>query len=153
MLKIKTKAPNFTLPNEHKEEVSLNSYLGKKIILYFYPKDMTPGCTKEACDFRDHYEKLKNLGYIIIGISKDTTSSHMKFKNMYDLPFILLSDKNKEVAKLYDVIKEKKMYGKTYMAVTRSTYIINEQGIITNVYEDVNYKTHIDEILKDISHV
>lgn len=150
MLKPNTKAPNFSLPNENKEIVSLNDYLGQKIILYFYPKDMTTGCTKEACDFRDNYPKLKKHNYQIIGISKDTSNSHQKFKNMYQLPFTLLTDKNKEVCKLYDVLKEKSMYGKKYLGISRSTYIINEEGTITHTFEDVDYKTHIKDIIKEI---
>lgn len=150
MLKINTKAPHFTLPNENKELVSLDNYLGKKVILYFYPKDMTTGCTKEACDFRDNYQLFKENNYHIIGISKDTASSHTKFKNMYKLPFTLLADKDKEVCKLYDVLKEKSMYGKKYLGISRSTYIINEEGIITHVFEDVDYKNHIKDLLKEI---
>ncbi len=150
MLAIKTKAPDFTLKNEFKEDVSLHDYIGKKIVLYFYPKDMTSGCTKEACDFRDYYQEFTDKNYVIIGISKDTSSSHLKFKESYELPFVLLSDKDKEVAKLYDVLKEKSMYGKKYLGVTRSTYVIDEDGMIIGAYPEVDYKNHVLNLLQEL---
>lgn len=147
MLEKGIKAPNFTLPNQNNELVSLSDFLGKKIVLYFYPKDNTSGCTKQALGFKELYNEYINNGYIIIGISKDSVSSHKKFVDNYELPFILLSDTSLDILKTYDVWHEKKLYGKPYMGIVRTTYIINEQGYIEKVYDKVKPETNAKEIL------
>lgn len=147
MLEKGIKAPNFTLPNQNNELVSLSDFLGKKIVLYFYPKDNTSGCTKQALGFKELYNEYINNGYIIIGISKDSVSSHKKFVDNYELPFILLSDTSLDILKTYDVWHEKKLYGKSYMGIVRTTYIINEQGYIEKVYDKVKPETNAKEIL------
>jgi len=143
---IGVKAPDFTLPANNGEEVSLSNYLGRKVVLYFYPKDMTPGCTTEACDFRDSYEKFINAGATILGISPDPIQKHQKFVEKYDLPFILLSDETTEVAKLYDVWKLKKNFGKEYMGIERTTFLINEEGMIEKVWQKVRVKNHVEDV-------
>jgi len=143
---IGVKAPDFTLPANNGEEVSLSNYRGKKVVLYFYPKDMTPGCTTEACDFRDSYEKFINAGATILGISPDPIQKHQKFVEKYDLPFILLSDETTEVAKLYDVWKLKKNFGKEYMGIERTTFLINEDGMIEKVWQKVRVKNHVEDV-------
>lgn len=143
---IGVKAPDFTLPANNGEEVSLSNYRGKKVVLYFYPKDMTPGCTTEACDFRDSYEKFINAGATILGISPDPIQKHKKFVEKYDLPFLLLSDETTEVAKLYDVWKLKKNFGKEYMGIERTTFLINEQGMIEKVWQKVRVKNHVEDV-------
>ena len=143
---IGVKAPDFTLPANNGEEVSLSNYRGKKIVLYFYPKDMTPGCTTEACDFRDSYEKFINAGATILGISPDPIQKHQKFVEKYDLPFLLLSDETTEVAKLYDVWKLKKNFGKEYMGIERTTFLINEEGMIEKVWQKVRVKNHVEDV-------
>ncbi len=147
MLEIGTKAIDFTLPDEQGNFISLSDFKGKKIVLYFYPKDNTAGCTKQACAFKDAFHSFKRNDCIVIGISKDSIKSHMKFKEKYELPFILLSDESHQVIELYDVWKEKKLYGKTYMGTTRSTYIIDEQGIIIKTFEKANPTTNAQDIL------
>lgn len=143
---IGVKAPDFTLPANNGEEVSLSNYRGRKVVLYFYPKDMTPGCTTEACDFRDSYEKFLNAGATVLGISPDPIQKHQKFVEKYDLPFILLSDETTEVAKLYDVWKLKKNFGKEYMGIERTTFLINEEGMIENVWQKVRVKNHVEDV-------
>ena len=143
---IGVKAPDFTLPANNGEEVSLSNYRGKKIVLYFYPKDMTPGCTTEACDFRDSYEKFINAGATILGISPDPIQKHQKFVEKYGLPFLLLSDETTEVAKLYDVWKLKKNFGKEYMGIERTTFLINEEGMIEKVWQKVRVKNHVEDV-------
>ncbi|MEH6937941.1 thioredoxin-dependent thiol peroxidase [Bacillus sp. JJ664] len=140
------KAPDFTLPANNGDEVSLSNYLGRKVVLYFYPKDMTPGCTTEACDFRDSYEKFISAGATILGISPDPIQKHQKFVEKYDLPFILLSDETTEVAKLYDVWKLKKNFGKEYMGIERTTFLINEEGMIEKVWQKVRVKNHVEDV-------
>ena len=130
MLEVGTKAPLFTLQDKDGKEISLADYLGKKIVLYFYPRDNTPGCTRQACAFAAAYEEFKKQDITVIGISKDSVASHLKFAQKYDLPFILLSDPELEAIQAYDVWKEKKLYGKVSMGVVRTTYIIDEQGTI-----------------------
>lgn len=147
MLKENTKAPDFTLEDRNSNKISLSDFRGQKVILYFYPKDNTPGCTKQACAFSLAYNKFKEKNAVIIGISKDSKKSHDNFINKYDLPFILLSDKDIEVIQKYDVWKEKKLYGKTYMGVVRSTYIIDENGNIEKAMENVNPEKNAQEIL------
>lgn len=148
MLEIGTKAPDFTLPDKDGNEVTLSSFLGKKVVLYFYPKDNTPGCTRQACAFAGAYEGFKAKNVVVIGVSKDSTASHQKFADKYNLPFILLSDKDIEVIKAYDVWKEKKLYGKSALGVIRSTYIIDEKGNIEKAMEKVKPDTNAAEILE-----
>ncbi len=140
MLKINQKAPEFELQNQNSEKVNLSSFLNKKVILYFYPKDDTSGCTLEALGYKEYYEKFKKENVEIIGISKDSVSSHKKFECKYQLPFNLLSDESLEVLKKYDVYKEKSMYGKKYMGIVRTTYLIDEKGIIIYASDKVKAK-------------
>ena len=137
MLSIGTKAPLFTLPDQNNNMVSLSDFFGKKIVLYFYPKDNTPGCTKQALEYKELYDEFVDLDTVVLGISKDSVASHFKFSTKYELPFKILSDSLLEVVNLYDVYKEKKLYGKTYMGVVRTTYLINENGIIIRANENV----------------
>lgn len=147
MLQEGMKAPSFTLMNERGEQISLSDFLGKKVVVYFYPKDNTPGCTRQACAFAAAYEDFKHLDVVVIGISKDSQRSHANFIKKHDLPFILLSDPEREAIEAYDVWKEKKLYGKVSMGVVRSTYVINEEGIIEKVFEKVKPDTNAAEIL------
>ena len=147
MLKEGTKAPAFTLPDESGNPVSLSDFTGKKVVVYFYPKDNTPGCTRQACAFAAAYGDFKKIDVAVIGISKDSQRSHTNFIKKYELPFILLSDPEREAIEAYDVWQEKKMYGKTSMGVVRTTYIINEEGIIEKVFEKAKPDTNAAEIL------
>lgn len=140
-------APQFSLPNEKGELVSLNEFKGKNVILYFYPKDMTPGCTTEACDFRDAYQDFSNLNAIILGISMDDEKKHTKFIEKHGLPFSLLVDAEHAVAEKYGVWVLKKMYGKEYMGIERSTFLINEEGMVIQEWRKVKVKNHINEVL------
>ena len=137
MLETGIKAPDFSLPDQNGKMRSLSEFLGQRIILYFYSKDMTSGCTKQACGFAELYPQFQEKGAVIIGISKDTAASHQKFSEKYKLPFILLADPEKEVIQAYDVWKEKNMYGKSTMGVVRTTYLIDENGIILRAYTKV----------------
>lgn len=150
MLKIGDKAPEFKLNADDGKTYSLKDFKGKKIVLYFYPKDMTSGCTAEACDFRDNIKLFQRKNSVVIGVSKDNVESHKKFRTKYDLPFILLSDENTEMLKSYDVWKEKSMYGRKYMGIERTTYVIDEKGFIKEIFNKVKVKGHIEEILKKI---
>ena len=150
MLKNGDIAPDFTLLDSDGNTVSLSDFKGNKVIIYFYPKDDTSGCTKEACNFRDNYSQLKEKNVVVIGISKDSVSSHVKFKNKYDLPFILLSDPNHQVIETYGAYGEKKMYGRTYMGTIRMTYLVSEEGLILKIYDKVKHDKHVEEILKDL---
>lgn len=150
MLKNGDIAPDFTLLDSDGNTVSLSDFKGNKVIIYFYPKDDTSGCTKEACNFRDNYSQLKEKNVVVIGISKDSVSSHVKFKNKYDLPFILLSDPNHQVIETYGAYGEKKMYGRTYMGTIRMTYLVSEEGLILKIYDKVKPDKHVEEILKDL---
>ena len=143
-------APNFTLKNQHGEDVSLSDYKGKNIVLYFYPKDMTPGCTTQACDFRDRYDEFGKENTVILGISPDPIERHQKFIDKHDLPFQLLADTENEVAKLYDVWKLKKMFGKEFYGIERSTFIIDKEGVIQKEYRKVKVKGHIEATLEDV---
>ncbi len=147
MLNIGEKAPDFTLKDKSSKEISLSDFLGKKIVLYFYPKDNTPGCTKQACAFAGLYEEYKKRNIEIIGISKDSTASHEKFALKYSLPFILLSDPELQAIKAYDVWQEKKMCGKVSMGVVRTTFIIDENGNIEKIMPKVKPDTNAAEIL------
>ena len=137
MLEIGTKAPAFTLPDENGTLHTLEEYRGKKVILYFYPKDNTPGCTKQACGFSEMYPMFLEKGAVVLGVSKDSVASHKKFKEKYNLAFTLLSDPELSVSQAYDVWKEKKNYGKVSMGVVRTTYLIDEEGVIVKAYDKV----------------
>jgi len=143
-------APDFNLLGSDGNMHKLSDYKGRKVILYFYPKDNTPGCTAQACDIRDNYKKLTDENFIVLGISKDNLNSHNKFIEKFDLPFILLSDEEKTVCTIYDVIKEKNMYGKKVLGIERSTFIIDEEGILVKEFRKVNAKKHIDLILENL---
>ena len=147
MLQEGTKAPDFTLKNEEGHEISLKDFKGKKVVIYFYPKDNTPGCTKEACSFRDHYDMILAKGAVVIGISADSEKSHVNFKNKYGLPFYLLSDPDKIVIKEYGAFGEKKMMGKTYEGIIRSTFVVDENGTIATVFTKVDTAVHGEEVL------
>ena len=147
MLEIGMKAPDFSLPDKDGNTVRLSDFQGKKVVLYFYPKDNTPGCTRQACAFAASYEQFKTQNIVVIGISKDSAASHLKFAQKYDLPFILLSDPELQAIQAYGVWQEKKLYGKVSMGVVRTTYIINEQGIIEKVMPKVKPDTNAAEIL------
>ncbi|WP_047152385.1 thioredoxin-dependent thiol peroxidase [Aneurinibacillus tyrosinisolvens] len=140
-------APDFTLPASNGEEVSLHDFRGKNVVLYFYPKDNTPGCTKESCDFRDNAGQFEAKNTIILGVSTDSLASHDKFIKKYDLPFILLSDTDAAVSKLYDVYKLKKNFGKEYMGIERSTFIIDKEGQLAREYRKVKVDGHVEEAL------
>lgn len=148
MLEPNTKAPDFTLPNQNGEMVSLSDFLGKKVILYFYPKDNTPGCTRQACAFAAANAELEEAGVVVIGISKDSVASHQKFVQKQNLPFILLSDPEIQTIEAYGVWQEKKLYGKVSMGVVRTTYLIDEQGMIEKVMPKVKPDTNAAEILE-----
>ena len=147
MLEVNRKAPDFTLSDKDGRQVSLSDFLGKKVVLYFYPKDNTPGCTRQACAFAAAYEQFKEQDVVVIGISKDSTASHQKFAQKYDLPFILLSDPELQAIQAYDVWQEKKLYGKVSMGVVRTTYIIDEQGKYRKGDAKVKPDTNAAEIL------
>ncbi len=150
MLQVGSKAPDFTLQNQAGESVSLSDFLGKKVVLYFYPKDSTPGCTKEACAFRDAYNQFTEKNVVVLGVSKDTVKSHERFVEKQSLPFQLLADPERKVLEAYEVWQEKKLYGKVSMGTVRSTYLIDENGIIEKVYEKVKTDLHAQEILNDL---
>lgn len=148
MLEAGTKAPEFTLPDKDGNMISLADFRGKKVVLYFYPKDSTPGCTREACAFAGAYEGFKQKDISVIGVSKDSQTSHQKFAEKYNLPFILVSDPELTAIKAYDVWQEKKLYGKVSLGVVRSTYIIDEEGVIEKVYPKAKPDTNAAEILE-----
>lgn len=150
MLQINTKAPSFSLEDQNGVTHTLEQYLGKKILIYFYPKDDTPGCTTEACSFRDAYKELETSGLVVIGISKDTVKSHKKFSEKYKLPFPLLSDVDTSICQAYDVWKLKKFMGREYMGIMRSSFLINEKGDIEKIYETVKPDTHVREVVLDM---
>jgi len=140
------KAPNFTLVDQEEKSHSLKDYLGKKVVLYFYPKDNTPGCTKEACNFRDEYSEFKKKNIVILGVSADSVKSHKNFSSKYELPFPLLSDENKEMIEAYGVWKEKSMYGKKYMGIERTTVVIDESGVVKKIFSKVKVEGHNEEV-------
>lgn len=150
MLNIGDRAPNFTLKDKNGNDVRLSDFIGKKVVLYFYPKDNTPGCTRQACAFAGAYEEFKNRGVEVIGISRDSIASHVKFAEKYNLPFVLLSDPELEAIQAYGVWQEKKMYGKVSFGVVRTTFIIDENGIIEKIMPKVKPDTNAEEILKFI---
>ena len=147
MLKEGEKAPSFSLPDETGTKVSLADFAGKKVVVYFYPKDDTPGCTKEACSLRDNYDAILEKGAVVIGVSKDDGESHKKFKTKYDLPFYLVSDPDAEMIKAYGAWGKKSMYGKEYEGIMRYTYVIDEAGTVIKAFEKVNTESHGEEIL------
>ncbi len=147
MLEVGTKVKDFTLPDAFGKSHRLSDYSGKKIVIYFYPKDNTPGCTTQACAFRDSYDDFKKNDIVVFGISQDSPKSHLKFIQDYDLPFILLSDEERVVIDAFGVYVEKSMYGKKYMGVARSTFVLNEKGIITHVFEKASPKENASDIL------
>ena len=153
MIEINSIVPNFSLIGSDKKEHSLSEYKGKKIILYFYPRDNTPGCSTEACDFRDNNSIIEDMNTIVIGVSRDSLKSHDKFIEKFNLPFLLLSDENETLCNLFGVIKEKNMYGKKVMGIERSTFIINEEGVLVKEYRKVKVKGHIDTILEDLKNM
>ncbi len=151
MLAVGEKAPAFSLPDQNGNMVSLSDYLGKKVILYFYPKDMTSGCTKQACSFAELYPQFLEKGAVVLGVSKDSVTSHKKFEEKYGLPFVLLSDTEKEVIQAYDVWKEKKNYGKVSMGVVRTTYLIDEKGMIEKAFGNVKAAENPSDMLKTLA--
>ena len=148
MLESNVKAPDFTLFDKEGKQVSLTDFLGHKVVLYFYPKDNTPGCTRQACAFAGAYDEFQRMGVTVIGISKDSVASHVKFAEKYNLPFVLLSDPDLQAIRAYDVWQEKKMCGKVSMGVVRTTYIIDEEGKISHVMPKVKPDTNAAEILE-----
>jgi peroxiredoxin Q/BCP len=146
-LQVGDKAPNFKANNQLNEEVSLKDFKGKKLVLYFYPKDSTPGCTSEACDLRDNFKTFQKKGYDILGVSPDSSKSHVKFIEKYELPFSLLADEDHSVAIAYGVWGEKSMYGKKYMGILRTTFVIDENGKIEKIIDKVDTKAHTNQIL------
>ena len=148
MLKAGDKAPDIESIDQDRNPIKLSDFKGKKIVLYFYPKDNTPGCTAESCNLRDNYEALQNQGYVVLGVSGDSAKSHKKFIDKHELPFPLIADEDKSVHEAFGTWGEKKMYGKTYMGTLRTTFIINEDGVIEEVIEKVKTKDHTSQILK-----
>jgi len=144
------KAPGFTLEADDGRQVSLKDYLGKKVVLYFYPKDNTPGCTTEAIEFRNVVDEFEKQGAVIVGVSKDTVESHQKFKKKHDLPFTLLSDPEGKVLDLYGVWKKKSLYGRTFMGTERTTFLIDEKGVVLKIYRKVRAKGHAQTCLLDL---
>ena len=147
MLEVGTKAPDFTLKNQEGQEVSLSQFAGKRVVLYFYPRDNTPGCTRQACGFAQNYEGFNQRDVVVIGVSKDSVASHLKFAQKYELPFVLLSDPDLEAIQAYGVWQEKKLYGKVSMGVVRTTYVIDEHGVIEKAMPKVKPDTNAAEIL------
>ena len=148
--KVGAKAPSFSLLDQEGKKHSLSQYQGKWVLLYFYPKDDTSGCTKEACAIRDEFPAFKKLSCVVLGVSIDAVSSHSKFADKYDLPFTLLADEKKEVVKKYKVWQKKSMYGREYMGTLRTSFLINPKGMIAKVYEKVKPEIHADEVLADL---
>jgi peroxiredoxin Q/BCP len=147
-MQVNDKAPEFTLPDQDGKEVSLKGFRGKTVVLFFYPKADTPGCTIEACGFRDSYKKLQKAGAVILGISADTSSAQKKFEDKFDLPYPLLADTDKKVCNAYDVIKEKSMYGKKYMGIARTTFVIGPDGKIAHIFDNVKADGHAEQVLE-----
>lgn len=148
MIKIGDKAPEINSIDQNGEKITLKQFLGKKIILYFYPKDMTPGCTAQSCNLRDNYQQLLDSGYVVLGCSADSPEKHQKFIEKYDLPFPLISDQSKEVLNKFGVWALKKFMGKEYMGILRTTFVIDENGIIEDIITKVKTKEHTSQILR-----
>lgn len=153
MIELEKEAPDFTLKSSDGNDVSLSDFKGKKVVLYFYPKDNTPGCTKEACQFRDNINTVENKDAVILGVSLDDIESHKKFIEKFNLPFILLSDPDAKVSTEYGVYKEKNMYGKKKMGIERSTFIIDKKGIVKKIFRKVKVDGHVDEILEVLDNI
>ncbi|GAA4453972.1 thioredoxin-dependent thiol peroxidase [Nibrella saemangeumensis] len=147
-LKVGDKAPDFETQDQNGQPLRLSDFRGKKVVLYFYPKDDTTGCTAQACSLRDNYDSLRQAGYEVLGVSVDDGKSHQKFIGKYNLPFSLIADTSKEVVEAYGVWQEKSMYGRKYMGTVRTTFIINEDGVITDIIDKVDTKRHAAQILK-----
>lgn len=143
-------APDFTLKNQANEDVRLSDFRGKTVVLYFYPKDMTPGCTTQACDFRDHHEDFSNKNAVILGVSPDPVERHQKFIEKHGLPFHLLADEDHEVAEKYDVWKLKKAFGREFYGIVRSTFVIDEEGVIQKAFRNVRVKGHVEKVLETV---
>ena len=149
MLNLGEQAPDFSLYDQDKKKISLRDFIGKQeVVLYFYPKDDTPGCTKEACGFRDSIKAFKNKDTVVLGVSNDDTASHLKFASKYELPFPLLSDVDKKVAETYGVYKEKNMYGKKSMGIERTTFVIGKDGRVKKIFPKVKVDGHVEEVLE-----
>ena len=146
-LKVGDTAPDFSLPSGTGETITLKSLRGKQVVLYFYPKDDTPGCTKEACGFRDDIRRIEKVNTVVLGVSNDDLPSHQKFSEKYGLPFTLLSDENKAVSKAYGVYKQKSMYGKTYWGIERSTFVIDEKGKLKAIFPKVKVEGHVEAVM------
>jgi thioredoxin-dependent peroxiredoxin len=147
MIEVGKKAPAFTLPSTDGGTVSLRDFAGKNVVLYFYPKDNTPGCTQEACDFRDNFARVQSAGAVVLGVSGDSIASHEKFREKFDLPFPLLSDESHAMMEQYGVWKEKTNYGRTYMGVERTTVLIDAQGVVRRIWPKVKVKGHVDAVI------
>ncbi|MFY0253423.1 thioredoxin-dependent thiol peroxidase [Chitinophaga sp. 30R24] len=147
-LKEGEKAPVFKGKDQHGKNISLADFKGKKVVLYFYPKDMTPGCTAQACNLRDNYDELLKKGYVVVGVSTDSEQSHQKFIEKYDLPFTLLADEDKQIVHQYGVYGEKQMMGKKYDGIHRTTFLIDENGVIAHIIKKPDTKNHTEEILQ-----
>ena len=141
------KAPAFSLPSDSGEKLSLADFAGKFVVIYFYPKDMTPGCTQESCDFGASYKEIQKLGAVVLGVSRDSVASHEKFKAKYKLPFSLLSDADGKVCEKYGVWKEKSLYGRKFMGIERSTFIVGPDGKVVRIYPKVKVKGHVNEVI------
>ncbi len=148
VLSVGSKAPIFKTIDQHGVEQSLESYLGKKVVLYFYPKDNTPGCTAQSCNLRDNFELLTKQNYVVLGVSADSQKKHLNFADKYQFPFPLLVDTELEIINKYEVWKEKSMFGKKYMGIARTTFLIDEKGIIEEIISKVDTENHIDQIVK-----
>jgi peroxiredoxin Q/BCP len=147
MIKVGDRAPSFCLPSAEGTKISLKDFKGKKIVLYFYPKDSTSGCTKEACSFQENIPSLRRKGSVLLGVSADSVSSHNKFASRYGLSFPLLSDEKKDILKAYGVWKEKSLYGRKYMGIERTTFLIDERGKITHIFSKVKVEGHAQDVL------
>jgi peroxiredoxin Q/BCP len=150
MLSVGDTAPDFKSVDENGKPISLKEFRGKKVVLYFYPKDNTTGCTAEACDFRDNFARVKKAGAVVLGVSPDSVKSHAGFKEKYELPFTLVSDESKEIVTAYGVWQQKSMYGRKYMGVVRTTLVIDEKGKIKHIFEKVKVNGHVDEVLEQL---
>lgn len=150
MIKVGNKAPKFAILDQEGKTHTLSQYQGKKILLYFYPKDDTPGCTTEACNFRDGYDMFTKMGLVILGVSKDGVESHKKFAEKFSLPFPLLADESTDVSQAYGVWKQKKFMGRKYMGINRTSFLIDEKGVITKIYEGVKANEHAKDVEDDL---
>lgn len=150
-LAIGDKAPDFTLQSDTDEPITLSALRGNKVLLYFYPKDHTPGCTKEACDIRDNFSSFRKNGVLVFGISKDSVKTHGKFRDKHQLPFNLLVDDNADVCEAYGVINKKSLFGKTFLGIQRSTFLIDEKGTIKAIWRKVKVNGHVEQILNELN--